>query len=222
VNCSECLERLQQALDEHRGADCQSAPPSSDLAQHLQSCASCRELFAAAERMQRGLELLPSPALPFGFTERVLSNVIRQRRLQRIRTLMRIAAVILVGVVGAWLVVTNFRGPEKPLPPELRPDVVQNETPPPSLQAQLNEAREATFGLTRQIAQDTARGARLLLPPADRLPDPMAPLNLEPPAMSVQDVSRTVADGFEPVTDSAKRAWSMFRRMVPGEERKRS
>ena len=218
MNCPECLDRLQRALDE-RG----DVPADAALAAHLSSCPACRETFAAAESLHRGLRLLPSPRPPAAFSDVVVLRILRERRLDRTRLVLRVAAALLMGAIGLSFAILSANHPEPvrriPAGYADRDSVAE---PPPSLQAQLTEARAATFGLTRQLALDTSRGARLLFPPADQLPDPVAPLNLEPPAMSVQEVSRNVAVGFEPVTDSAKRAWSMFRRMVPGDDRKKS
>jgi hypothetical protein len=217
VNCPDCLERLQSACDERR-----SVTIDADLAAHLAACAGCRELFASAEQLQRGLSLLSPPALPSEFTERVVQRIDRDRRWRPVRFVMRVAAALIVGATGTWLAFSMFKPVPARTPPEPPRELAKLEVPPPSLQARLSGAREATLDLTRQLTQDTARGVRLFVPPFERLPDAMTPLNLDAPVISVQEVSRSMADGFEPVTDSARRAWGMFRRMVPGDERKKS
>jgi hypothetical protein len=219
VNCPECIARLQTALDERR------APAGdADLAAHLEACETCRLTFAAAERLLQGLELLPRPAPSSDFADRVLLRTTRARRLRRMDFVLRLAAAILLAVIGLSVAAMQLNRPRQADPLVPAPEFVERTpaTPPPSLQAQLTEAREATYGLTRRLALDTSRGARLLLPPAGSLPDPATPVSFQSPAPSVEEMSRTVTEGLEPVTDSARRAFTLFRRLIPGEERKKS
>jgi hypothetical protein len=224
MNCRDCEPFLQEYLD----SGFAEPRPAAVLA-HLQECPACRELFAVAERLNRGSRLLPSPALPPGFAERVTLAVLRERRRRVVlQFAFRAAAAVLIVTLGSWLVLSRWQlgpapGDDLFIPPVAK-KIPEPEGPgqsPRSLAAQFNEAREATAGIT-QLALDTARGARLLLPPADRMTPEISSFPVEPPAVSVAEVSRTVAEGFEPVTDSARRAWGMFRRMVPaGDEKKK-
>jgi len=223
MNCRDCEDCLQTSLD--RGGEA----PTAEMTAHLQGCAACRERFQLAERLCRSQSLWPSPELPAGFAERITATLLRDRRKRLVvGWTLRIAAVLVLGTLGVYFGLSRWSA--TPAAPEREP-IAAGRPPGPgkpaepalSLVAQLGETRDATVERTRQVARDTARGARLLLPPPDSVPaEPLGPWNVEAPAMSMGDVSRTVAEGFEPVTDSAKRAWGMFRRLIPpGEEKKK-
>jgi hypothetical protein len=88
--------------------------------------------------------------------------------------------------------------------------VAPKSVPPPSLRDQIQEARVATLDLTRKVAEDAAR----LVPPAERLV-PVS-LNLPPtPTPPVRHVGQAVSEDLAPVTDSARRAFHLFQKMLP-------
>jgi hypothetical protein len=224
MNCLECEARLQDCLD---AGDLPIA--DRDLSEHLESCSPCRELHRSAERLVRCLALLPSPAAPVGFVERTTARILRdQTQVLRFHSVtkwsMRIAATLLVGTLGVWLAITWNRD-DRPIQetPQANnaahdKEIAIDPQAAAALLAQYGEARDRT----RQVALETARNARLLWAPVEQLPDPIAPLNLQEPAISMGEVTRSVSEGLEPVTDSARRAYSMFRRMLPpAEERKK-
>src|SRR5712692_2763605 len=112
MNCLECHELLHRALDGDRDV----VGPALD--RHLATCSSCRALHAAAQRLGEGLRLLPSPALPPGLTQRLVTGVLRARRrrqrLRRLGTLTAVAAGLLLVVYAGFL---GRRPPAPPLTP---------------------------------------------------------------------------------------------------------
>jgi hypothetical protein len=223
MNCRDCEHILQSSLD------CGGEAPTAELTAHLQECVPCRERFQLAERLCRSQSHWPGPELPSGFTDRITATLLRDRRKRLVMGwTLRIAAVLVLGTLGVYLSLSRWLHTaalteQEPIAEGQPQGPVKPGEPTPSLVAQLGETRDATVERTKQVARDTARGARLLLPPPESVPaEPLGPWNVEAPAMSMGDVSRTVAEGFEPVTDSAKRAWGMFRRLItPGEEKKK-
>ncbi|HYV35016.1 MAG TPA: hypothetical protein VE988_04875, partial [Gemmataceae bacterium] len=73
MNCREAEELLQRQLDGDL-----IAPP--DWAEHLAACATCRELFAGARQLERGLGLLIPPKAPAILSARIVTMVMAERR----------------------------------------------------------------------------------------------------------------------------------------------
>ncbi len=209
MNCRELEERLHELLD--GGV---LAPEPAEVRAHRESCASCRELFAAARRLERGLRAMPAPAVPAGFTERAAGRVLLGPRGYGARSLsprwwLAAAAALLLaglGFWGAWQLRVGDRPGAGPL---------VEKAPPPSLRQELAEASDATLRLTRSLVRDAADHAGILVPTADRLPAPDLPPRIETSVAPLREAGRTVATGLEPVTHSARRAWDMMVRDLP-------
>ncbi|MDE2196854.1 MAG: hypothetical protein KGJ56_06670 [Gammaproteobacteria bacterium] len=85
------------------------APPAEVL-EHLSQCASCREAWALAGKVQRILRSLPEPYVPLGFEERVLilsrrASEHRHHRVARGWALALAATLLLgisIGIVLQW------------------------------------------------------------------------------------------------------------------------
>lgn len=88
----------------------------------------------------------------------------------------------------------------------------------PSLRDSMAEAGTAMVSLTRRTADETVEQTRIL---TEVLPMPMnvfeavPPMPEQPIASALQETSQRVATGFEPVTNSARRALSMLLRESP-------
>jgi hypothetical protein len=98
------------------------------------------------------------------------------------------------------------------------PVSVRPEQKTPSLRDSMAEAGTAMVALTRRTADETVEQTRIL---AEVLPSPMnvfeavPPMPEQPIASAWQETSQRVATGFEPVTNSARRALSMLLRENP-------
>jgi hypothetical protein len=237
MNCTDCQERLQARLDGE-------GVPADEIAAHLATCPECRELEAAARRMQAGLRLLTPPVPPGGFAERVTAGVLADRR-RRVRR--RLAFVGVVTALAASVLVVLFIAPgddgrtpagwvkreyyavrehyfpwtlsDRSLPQlPLSVPPPSEEAPAPSLNDNMAEATSAVASLARRTADETVSNGQLLVP---TVPLPMTEPEvlgppLEPPAQSLREAGHGVALGLEPVTNSAVRALDLFRRdMAP-------
>jgi hypothetical protein len=211
MNCHEWKSHWQAILDGDApgGGD-------ADWRAHLKDCSACRELHDAAERLWISLRRAPQPVPPPLFLENVLVAVRREQRVYRQQRLWLgigaclAAALVVLGLVRLFL-------PEEPGQriAATSPAVL----PPPSLESELADARSATVDFSRRVAQDTMRQAALFLPPADRWPGfgTGVPSD-ETTAIQVRDMGRTVSSSLEPVTSSTRRAFDMFRRLLPPTE----
>jgi hypothetical protein len=81
------------------------------------------------------------------------------------------------------------------------------------------EAGSAVASLTRRAADETVGQTRLFLPEAIPAPplttsEPMQPV-LDPPTESLRQAGQGMTAALDPVTTSARRAFSMFMREAP-------
>lgn len=169
-----------------------------------------------ARRMERALRRHPVPGPPPGFADRVTARVLADRpRTIRLWPWLAAAAACLVAAVALarpW----SIDGPlgrfvaRKPAPtPVPLPEPTPSPATPP-LRNSLTEAGEAVASLTRRTAKEATEPARLIKSTkadATKVEPPTAP-----DAQALSEVGHTVAEGFEPVTHSAKRAFSVFLR----------
>ena len=87
---------------------------------------------------------------------------------------------------------------------------------PPHLRREVAEAGEAFAAITQRAAADAANAGRQIIP---TVPAPPWPPTLEP-AASMDGAGTALADGFEPVATSARRAARLFWRELPMTESK--
>jgi predicted anti-sigma-YlaC factor YlaD len=223
MNCSQSQDLLQRRLD---------GEPIDDRAaldEHLAVCAECRSLHTAAGQLLDGLRLLPALAPPTMLGTNIVAAALEERRSRVLKQRLwmagaALAAGLLIAVLMGFsgksssttgLIVTEVVTPD-PEPIEKMPREVPTA---PSLRGSVAEAGSAVVSLTRRTADETREQTRLLteaLPMGTPLPGLEAvPPALDPPVQSVlQETSQRVSSGFEPVTSSARRAFSMFAREV--------
>lgn len=223
MNCSLSHDLLQQRLDG------EAIPDRAALDYHLNTCPECRGLHAAASRLEEGMRLFVPPALPTHLTTALVGQIMADQRARlRSRRIwigsVAVAAALLlalgVSYQGTWLHTQSARLGEpirvKELPPEV---VVEGPRSLPSLSGSLFEASAAVASLTRRTASETVGQSVLLWP--DAMPAPpltsshvVQPM-LDPSAQSFKQATQGVAVAFDPVTSSARRAFSMFLREAP-------
>lgn len=230
MNCDDCLRRLQARLDgESVGGD--------EVEAHLALCPECRALEAAAHRLEAGLRLLTPPATPEGMGQRIAVGVLADRRRRRIRrrlvfvgAVAAAAASLLLGLflgsgqdgLNGWASLKNFVFPRPSIHIEVVDVPGRSDNPPPAVPPapSLNDNAEATSAvasLARRTADETVSNGQLLVPSVS-LPmpqeDDLTP-PLDPPAQSLREAGQGVATGLEPVANSARRAFDLFRRDLP-------
>jgi hypothetical protein len=222
---------LQQRLDGRPGRD-------ADLEVHLAGCPDCRELHAAAGRLEDGLRQLAPPVPPPELAVRVVARVLAQRRAaaRRRRVLVgcALAASLLLGYLAApaWLPPDDGPGERqfalrwlnwiwpRPALQDIAIDIergdlmeidVRPPSPAPSLRASV---AEAVAGLTSRLADETVGPTRGLLedigPPAP--PSPQTP---DPPGSPLREARQGATVCLEPVATSARRAVDLFLRELP-------
>lgn len=235
MNCRDYREWLQRELDGEASA------VDADRAGHLATCADCRQLQAASSRLQMGLRLRSAPTVPADLTSRIVVGVLadrrrRQNRRRLVAGALALAASILVAVwaSSAWDRPSGDNRVAVEEPPA-EPDFISNmlaatqelsvrtvATLPripdvESIQSTVSDATTAVGDLTSQTVDATVARTKALLPTIEGpLLPPMADASpLEPATASLVETGQSMTAGFEPVTNSAKRAFSMFRRDLP-------
>ena len=198
--CAEALDVLQRRLD----GDVVAAPPA--VVAHIAGCADCRGRFAAVGSLFTALastELAVSPLMTERIVAGAIADVRRSRRVRRWSFAVGVAA----GVMGAlWLT----RSPAPIIPQPDAPELVQGSAPP-DLRQDFTKAGEAVAALSRRTAADAVDAGRQLIPTVS---SPQWPSESEP-VRSFNEAGAGLADGFEPVTTSARRAALLFWREVP-------
>jgi hypothetical protein len=189
---------------------------------HVQTCAECRELHTASQRLAQGVRLLVPPVPRAGLAERIVARCLTEhRRARRLRQAFVATALAASLLLTCWLAYSRFglvSSPDRTTAMVRHEDTSLPE-PAPSLQRSALEAGEAVATLTRRTTNETVGQTRLLLPAV--LPEPLladtSPVQkaLQPPAQSLREAQRVMSEGLEPVTTSARRAISLFLREVP-------
>jgi hypothetical protein len=141
--CHECQELLQRRLDGE-------AMDQAVVAEHLEKCAACRTLFAAAQRLVDGLQL-STAAVPPRLAERVVVRFARQRTARLRRRWAAVAIGVAASIVFAVLLLRN--GLNRPADV---PYVEQKDQEPPAKLVSVNQgeppatAKEPALGETVQ------------------------------------------------------------------------
>lgn len=215
MNCAEANDLLQQRLDGNPSAD------GAALNRHLEQCPECRGLHAAATRLEAGLHAMLPPLPPARLRASLVSAALDDYgdRTRKRRWLMvgagAAAAMLLIALSVAFI----QRNGAQPSP--TGPVRFAATQPEKGVRDNVAEASLAVVSLTRRTAEETRAQTRLLteaLPMTTPLPPlEVTPPGWEPPVQTVlQEAGQRVSSGLEPVTSSARRAFSMFVREAPG------
>src|SRR5206468_3352732 len=131
-------------------------------------------------------------------------------------------ALGLAGPLRSWLAA------RKPTPAPTRVEIAHDQTPTQAvpMSDHLAAAGSAIASLTKRTADEAVEPTRKLLPDQVEAPSLYVadrfPRAIDPAAQSLQEVRQGAAAGLEPVTTSARRAFSMLRReFTPDPDRKR-
>ena len=213
--CSAFEEALQVYLDGSH-----ELPPACQA--HQAACARCRSHYLAAQRLTTSLRNRSPVSLPDGLTDRLVNSILADaggtaRRephwSERLLVVVAAAACLLLALSlsSRW----SMKPTEAPLPAPA-PYIAASPQPPApiSVDQSLNEASAAIASLTRKTASQTPDPAKWLpaepLKMTDPLPDPIPPA-----AQSLAEIRQGAASGFEPMTNSARRAFNLFVRDLP-------
>jgi hypothetical protein len=203
----------------HRRLDGEFGEPPPGLDAHLAGCRDCRELLAFAGRLEEGVRRLPCPAPPPDLAGRITARVLfRQRQARTWRRAAAVVSLAAAALLAIWLVRPAAGPTISPATPG--GEVARRGPPPrpvPSLQRQVEEAGQAVVSLTRRAADETVGPTRAFIP--DLSIPPVAVASADRPATdtarSLREVGQNVSAGLEPVTTSARRAFSLFLRELP-------
>lgn len=202
MNCRDYQEWLQRDLDGAFGA--------GDSEEHRSACPSCAALQAASQRLRRGLRLLRPPTVPAGLAGRLVAGVLAERR-RRYRLRRRLVGA--VALAASVLFVTL-----SPLWPKPRPAVqtTKRPQPMPSLRDRMAAVGPAVADLTTRALDQAVDDSRVLLPVVDASLLPSWDL---PPFQGAANPLRDTGEGMtaalEPLADTARRAFTLFRRELP-------
>lgn len=224
MNCLDCRNELQRLLD-----GLEPARPGP-LQEHLAACIACRESHRAARRLLEGLRGRSQPVPPADFAEKVVRRVLSEKQRFREKTRRRL---YLTAALAASILVLVFAGefwpPSKtedpipdPGPGPVAKKEIEPEVPMPPLGETVAEAGQAMNDLTERLASTAKDHAQRLLAAANpmevaavaKLPGPIEP-PLEPAVESLRQAGQGVADGLQPLTRSAQRAFAFLVREVP-------
>lgn len=206
MNCHDFQQLLNRRLDGEEIAD------SAELAAHLVTCGECRSLRAAARRFEAGLRLVRPSLPPADLAHRIVTQVFAERHAARrrrytVRAVAALAAALLLAVlVGAWATHRDQEGAvlQHALVVPVQPEAIATMGP------SLRESMTRVAQLTIRSADETMRN---LLPSTPANDAALAPLSTS--VASLREAGSSVTTGLEPVTDSAKRALSLFLREIP-------
>lgn len=187
TNCREALDWLQRWLD---GAG--TAMPAS-VAEHARDCADCRERIQAANQLlaalgARSARRMPTPLM----TERIIRAVERDRRQLRLRRWAAVGTALAAAIVLAvWL-----------------SNAAQRTATAPSLRRDAVDAGQAVASFSKRAVSETVGESRLLVPQIE-IPK-IVNSSLALAAAPIENAGRSMADGLEPVANSARRAVNLF------------
>lgn len=194
VDCALALQTLQDWLDG------EILDRDAALMRHLQDCSTCAERFAAAEQLVR---VFP-PGLPADFADRMVAQVRADQRQRQWRQYYLAAGSLAAAVLAAlW-----FTWPNTPR----NDNLIAKATTTPSLDRQVERATTAVREWTERTVQVIPRPD---ISPSDMLPTPDVKMALQPVTSPFTEAGRGVAEGLEPLANSAKRAATRFWRDLP-------
>ena len=208
--CAAFESVVQAVLDRER--------PLAALADdHTAECTACRELAASA-RLFLAADLTTLPVPPPDLTDRILTGVTWDTRVQRKRRVAAgaMAAALAASVVAAGVYLTT-RGEAGPEPaPMVRIEPAPNPAahPPVRVADQFADAGSALVAITSRVTDHAVTPTRSLLSPPEIVSlttdvDVLSPMP-EPVADSLAAMPQAAGAGLEPVAATTRRAVNLF------------
>jgi hypothetical protein len=226
MNCADFKDWLRRRLDGETQHD------HAEVDRHLADCSPCREWQAAARRLGDGLRLLAPPTPPVGLSNRIVAEVLAERRaalrFRRRRLIsVAVAASLLVTALIGYPWWASLRSPINPDSPHAAVKLNAPDLPSatPSLGESFAEASSAVVSLAKKTKDETMEQTRLFWPnpvPAPELvkTEALQPA-LDPSAQGLRELEQGVSLSVEPVTSSLRRWGGMVLKTLPMEtERK--
>lgn len=224
LECAKCRFAIQDYL---AGA---IATLPTDVDAHRHNCSSCCELVAAAVRLRLGWARRPRFAITPEFRRRVISAVLSdratrdlpKRRWRQFAMWSAVAAVLVLAIGMATEPMLRRTRPLKMLATIHPRRATADTIPGPGtldVRENLASASEALLSLTRRTTEGVIEPTRGLL----AIDVETAWLNrsepqqhvVGPAEQSLLEVRQGAVAGFEPLTNSARRAFAMFTRDIP-------
>lgn len=194
VDCASALQLLQEWLDG------EILVRDAALTGHLQDCSNCAERYAGAEQL---LSVFP-PCLPADFADSMVARIRADQRQRQWRQYYLAAGSLAAAVLAAlW-----FTWPNTPH----NENLIAKAAMTPSLDRQVERATTAVKEWTERTVQVIPRPD---VSPGDMLPTPDVKMALQPVTSPFAEAGRGVAEGLEPLANSAKRAATRFWRDLP-------
>lgn len=215
MNCRDAQETLQQRLD---GTPIESP---AWLA-HLRECADCRALASAGRLLQDGLRLFTAPLPPSDLAERIVENVMRDRRRaqQRLRRRWAVSLALAAGLLAALTLRLDWTGTARQDQQRIanRQHEPSGSPSAPTLRQSAAQLGEFFAELSSETAEQAVGQTRLWV---SNVPSPDLPkvdlTTLQPPSKPLREAGEGVSEGIQAVTTSARRAVDLFLRELPME-----
>lgn len=221
MNCRECQDLLQMCFDQRR----LTVPAGAQ--EHVRECDACRGNFAAAHALFAGLAQLTAPEPPVTMSAKVAAAVLADRRVRRRIAAYRwyatvsLAACVLLLVAIGWLMP---RPQETTIVQNPGPNKIEPKSEPTPLARSADDAQNAVASLTRSVTETTKSRLKVFLPETpSKIEDVLPPFPdmgesdpaIDPAAQSLKQAGMSVAQTFEPVAQTAVRAFDFFAREMP-------
>jgi hypothetical protein len=209
MTCDDCRRHLQARLDGE-------ALCGDDVEAHLVHCSECRWLHSAADRLRVGLLAVPFPTPPIGLSERVVADVLRDRKRRLMRRRLVFVGAGLAAAAAVIVALVLFPSTPKQIANgDPKPTIKDINTPPLSLNENVAEATSAVASLAKRTADETVSNGQIVVSSVP-LPLPTEDVPpLDPSAQSLRDAGHNVATGLEPVANSARQAFDRFLHDLP-------
>jgi hypothetical protein len=220
MTCEQFLNALQNRLDH-------SHDDSPEASLHVADCSVCRSWQAAADQLEAGVPLFRTTISSPMLTERIVAQVMaeRKRRIRRERmrwTVGALAASVALAFMTSAIVprlVSKQKNQLIDTSASVKAASQGMELPAKSSAPdRMSEASMAVASLSAMAKEQTLKQTQLFMPvataplPFDKLTVPQA---FDGSTESLREAGKGVSEGLKPVTDSARRAWDLLLREIP-------
>jgi predicted anti-sigma-YlaC factor YlaD len=215
MTCERCEHWLQEVLD--------GVEPDGALLEHIAGCPACRDVYESALTLTHALRHLPRPLPAPGLAPRIVSAVLADRQQRRRRRLVWArTGALAAGLLLAFLINYMVQRTDPGLQPATGLLAIRPE-PKTSLRQTVADAGSAVVDSARRQVGQAVENTLALLPSIDDLPPMEVESPLDATRLPLQEAGQAVSTGLEPVTGSARRAFTLFLRdLSPGSSRSKT